>query len=92
MPMFRGFQHLVGTSKIVVDGDTDRHVVPAQPDGAAAGRSLRTFFVGVWYHDKLVRTPTGGASRKRVEEVCYFHNARRPGTGGTADADAEPRH
>src|SRR5438876_5531889 len=42
MPMFKSFQHLVGTSKIVVDGDTatatsilhNPMVLPAQGDGA----------------------------------------------------------
>ena len=58
MPMFKSFQHLVGTSKIVVDGDTatatsilHNPMVLPQKDGPP-----RTFFVGVWYHDKLVRT------------------------------------
>ncbi len=77
MPMFKSFQHLVGTSKIVVDGDTatatsilHNPMVLPQKDGPP-----RTFFVGVWYHDKLVRTADGWRIKERVEEVCYFHNA-----------------
>jgi hypothetical protein len=31
-------------------------------------------FVGVWYHDKLVRTAAGWRIKERVEELCYFHN------------------
>ena len=77
MPMFKSFQHLVGTSKIVVDGDNatatsilHNPMVLPQDDGPP-----RTFFVGVWYHDKLVRTPQGWRINERVEELCYFHNA-----------------
>jgi len=77
MPMFKSFQHLVGTSKIVVDGDNatatsilHNPMVLPREDGPP-----RTFFVGVWYHDTLVRTPQGWRIKERVEELCYFHNA-----------------
>lgn len=78
MPMFKTFQHMVGTSKIVVDGDTatatsilhNPMTFPAQGD-----ESPRTFFVGVWYHDKLVRTSDGWRIKERVEELSYMHNA-----------------
>jgi hypothetical protein len=78
MPMFKTFQHMVGTSKIVVDGDTatatsichNPMVLPGENGGAP-----RTFYVGLWYHDKLVRTADGWRIKERVEELSYFHNA-----------------
>lgn len=77
MPMFKSYQHLVGTSKIVIDGDTatatsilhNPMVLPGRDGGPP-----HTFFVGVWYHDQLVRTARGWRIKQRVEELCYFHN------------------
>ena len=31
-------------------------------------------FLGLWYLDKLVRTPAGWRISERVEEACYRHN------------------
>jgi len=77
MPMFQSFQHMVGTSKIVVDGDTATatsilHNPMTLP--AKDGEPPHTFFVGVWYHDKLVRTANGWRIKERVEELSFMHN------------------
>jgi len=32
------------------------------------------FFVGLWYRDKLVRTPKGWRIQDRYEERSYFFN------------------
>jgi hypothetical protein len=77
MLLFVSFQHMVGTSKIVVDGDTatstsilhNPMTLPAEGDTPP-----QTFFVGLWYHDKLVRTADGWRIKERVEELSYMHN------------------
>jgi len=34
----------------------------------------QVMFLGLWYLDKLVRTPAGWRISERVEESCYRHN------------------
>jgi hypothetical protein len=76
MPMFAGFQHLTGSTKLVIDGDTATGVsICHNPMVMDADGERRTFFVGLWYHDEYVRTAEGWRISKRVEEMCYFHNA-----------------
>ena len=76
MPQFAGFQHMVATSKVSLDGDSARGrtichnpMVLTRPDG-----QTHVFTCGLWYVDRLVRTPEGWRIRERVEEKCYFHN------------------
>jgi hypothetical protein len=74
LQMFSGFQHLVATSKVSVDGDS------------ATGRTLchnpmilgdepnqTVIFVGIWYHDTFVRTADGWRISSRREEKGYMH-------------------
>jgi hypothetical protein len=74
LAMFSGFQHLVATSKVTIDGDT------------ATGRTLchnpmimdnngaeMVIFVGIWYHDTFVRTADGWRISSRREEKGYMH-------------------
>ena len=74
LAMFSGFQHLVATSKVTIDGDT------------ATGRTLchnpmilgdepgqTVIFVGIWYHDTFVRTADGWRISSRREEKGYLH-------------------
>ncbi len=77
MPRFAGFQHMVATSKVSLNGDSaegrticHNPMVLETPDGGT-----HVFFCGLWYRDRLVRTPDGWRIRERVEEKCYFHNA-----------------
>ena len=76
MAQFSGFQHMIANSMIDLRGDeaTGRTIchnpmVMTKPNGEA-----HVFFCGLWYLDRLVRTPKGWRIRERVEEKCYFHN------------------
>lgn len=75
LAMFAGHQHLVATSKIVIDGDTatarticHNPMYLDEPDGGQ-----RLMFVGLWYHDTLVRTPAGWRIRERQQQKGYLH-------------------
>jgi hypothetical protein len=72
---FAGHQHLVATSKIVIDGDTasartlcDNPMWLQDQDG-----SERVVFVGLWYHDELVRTADGWRISARRQQKGYLH-------------------
>jgi ketosteroid isomerase-like protein len=73
---FPRYQHLVGNMDIRVDGDTatsrtacfNPMVAPSQ------GGDGQVMFLGLWYLDKFVRTPTGWRMSERIEENCYAHN------------------
>jgi 3-phenylpropionate/cinnamic acid dioxygenase small subunit len=74
---FPMFQHMVATTKLELDGDgaTSRTIlfnpmVYQRPDG-----ERQTFFIGLWYRDRLVRTPDGWRIAERYEEMAYAHNA-----------------
>jgi hypothetical protein len=76
MPMFKSFQHLTGSTKLAIDGDTATGVsICHNPMVMEVDGEARTFFVGLWYHDEYVRTDAGWRISRRVEEMCYFHNA-----------------
>ena len=77
MPHFSGFQHMIATSKVTLEGDTasarticHNPMVIDKGDG-----STHVFFCGLWYRDKLVRTPQGWRIKERYEEKSFFHNA-----------------
>lgn len=88
MPMMISYQHLVGTTKLSIDGDqaSGRTICfnPMVIDGGAE-RGPRVFFCGIWYRDRFVRTPAGWRIAERVEELSYFHNF----PGGKAPGSAE---
>ena len=76
MRQFTGFQHMIANSMIDLHGDeasgrTICHnpMVMTKPNG-----ETHVFTCGLWYLDRLVRTPKGWRIRERVEEKCYFHN------------------
>jgi len=76
MAQFSGFQHMIANSMIELRGDTatgrtmcHNPMVLTRPDGRT-----HVFYCGLWYVDRLVRTPAGWRIRERVEEKCYFHN------------------
>ena len=76
MAQFEGFQHMIANSMIELRGDeaTGRTIchnpmVLPRPNG-----EQHVFYCGLWYVDKLVRTPKGWRIKERVEEKCYFHN------------------
>ena len=77
---FPGFQHLVATSKVTVDGDvavgrTICHNPMVLQESEAGPRMM---FCGLWYLDRFVRTPSGWRIAERVEEKCYMHVAPPP--------------
>ena len=76
MAQFSGFQHMIANSMIELRGDTatgrticHNPMVMTRPDG-----QTHVFYCGLWYLDRLVRTPEGWRIRERVEEKSYFHN------------------
>jgi hypothetical protein len=73
MPSFPGFQHMVATSKVIIDGDaaTGRTIchnpmIISTPDGN------RAVYCALWYNDRYVRTPAGWRIQERVEEKLYL--------------------
>jgi 3-phenylpropionate/cinnamic acid dioxygenase small subunit len=77
MQRFPRYQHMVATTKLELDGDTARSrtilfnpMVHRADDGAE-----QVFFIGLWYRDRLVRTPAGWRIAERYEEMGYAHNA-----------------
>jgi 3-phenylpropionate/cinnamic acid dioxygenase small subunit len=73
---FPHYQHLVGNMDIRVDGDAAvSRTACFNPMAVAvpAGKS-QVMFLGLWYRDRFVRTPSGWRMCERVEESCYAHN------------------
>ena len=75
MPLMASTQHLVATSRFVVDGDeaTGRSICFNPMAVEVEGRP-HTFFCGLWYRDRFVRTPDGWRFAERYEERSYLHN------------------
>ena len=83
MPMFTTLQHMVSGTTIAFDG-TD------SPDSATAKTQCHNpmtmgdaenpdlMVCGLWYVDKLVRTPDGWRIKERVEEKCYMLVLAKP--------------
>lgn len=94
-----GYQHLVATSKIALDGDgaTGRTICfnPMVLDVGRDGTPARhVFFCGLWYVDRFVRTRSGWKIAERREERSYFYNfpgGEPPLPGGQpARSDGDP--
>lgn len=76
MPKFSGAQHMVATSKLKLDGDrASARTILFNPLILPVEGKEHVFFVGLWYRDKLVRTPQGWRIQDRYEERSYFFNA-----------------
>jgi ketosteroid isomerase-like protein len=74
MANFAGFQHMISTSKVTVDGDTatgrtmcHNPMITADDKG---GRQV--FLCGFWYRDLFVRTANGWRIQERHEERSYY--------------------
>lgn len=75
MKRFSGFQHMVATTKLKLNGDTAHsRTILFNPMIMDKGGSPHVFFVGLWYRDDLVRTPKGWRIKSRREEKSYFYN------------------
>jgi ketosteroid isomerase-like protein len=73
MPIFKGFQHMQATTRLLLDGDsaTGRTIchnpmILATPDGRT-----KVLYCGLWYRDTFVRTAAGWRISERYEEKCY---------------------
>ena len=73
---FPRYYHLIANTEVVLAGDTatartvcfNPMEVPL-PEGGS-----QVMFLGLWYLDRLVRTPAGWRISERVEEACYRYN------------------
>ncbi|MBS0474263.1 MAG: nuclear transport factor 2 family protein [Proteobacteria bacterium] len=73
---FPMFQHMVATTKLDIAGDEARsRTILFNPmvHRSDAGEE-QVFFIGLWYRDRLVRTPEGWRIAERYEEMGYAHN------------------
>lgn len=76
MPRFSAFQHLSATSKIDLDGDkASAKTILFNPMVMDHEGKKQVFFIGLWYEDKLVRTPDGWRIAHRREKKCWDYNA-----------------
>ena len=73
---FPHYQHLVGNMDIHIDADaaTSRTACFNPMMTTLPGGGSQVMFLGLWYLDKFVRTPSGWRMCERVEESCYAHN------------------
>ena len=83
LPNFPNYFHMVGNAALKIDGDSASSTIicfnPMQvnlPDGKS-----QVMFLGLWYHDKFVRTAQGWRMSERVEQKCFDYNV--PGGVGT---------
>jgi SnoaL-like domain len=75
MPNFPVYQHMVAGTTITFDGDTATTKTQCHNPMIMSDTENPDLMVcGLWYVDKLVRTPAGWRIKERVEEKCYFHN------------------
>lgn len=68
-------QHMVSHPLLTIDGDSaTSRMILFNPMGMDDGQGdVSTFFVGVWYHDRLVRTETGWRISERRQKLAYTH-------------------
>lgn len=76
MPNFPHAQHMIGNSRVWIDGDHARartmcHNPMSMPTGDG---NYQVAFYGVWYNDKLIRTAEGWRICERIEEYGYDFN------------------
>jgi hypothetical protein len=69
-------QHMVALPNLVFDGDSaSSRMILFNPMGMDDGEgNIATFFCGVWYHDKLVRTEAGWRIAERAQQLAYMHS------------------
>lgn len=68
-------QHMVSLPHLAISGDTatSRMILFNPMMMADAEGNSSTFFVGVWYHDTLVRTAEGWRIAERSQKLAYTH-------------------
>jgi len=73
MPNFPVYQHMVSGTTIAIDGDTAETKTQCHnPMTLGEGDDADLMVCGLWYVDKLVRTPEGWRIKERVEEKVYM--------------------
>ena len=73
MPMFTTLQHMVSGTTIEFDGDTATTKTQCHnPMTMGDAEKPDLMVCGLWYVDKLVRTPDGWRIKERVEEKVYM--------------------
>ena len=74
--LFSASQHMITNSAVELDGDeaTGRTMCHNPMVSGTKDGGTHVWFCGLWYCDKLVRTPDGWRISERVEEKSYFHN------------------
>ena len=68
-------QHMVALPNLTFSGDTaTSRMILFNPMMMEDGEGKQsTFFCGVWYHDKLVRTADGWRIAERSQKLAYMH-------------------
>ncbi len=74
MPMFGALQHMVSGTTITFTGEgtADTKTQCHNPMTIGEGDDADLMVCGLWYVDKLVRTPDGWRIKERVEEKVYM--------------------
>lgn len=74
MAGFAGFQHMIATSKVTLDGDTAIGKTICHNPMLVTGDDGRTqvFLCGLWYVDVFLRTAEGWRIQSRREERSYY--------------------
>ncbi len=68
-------QHMVSLPNLTIAGDTaTSRMILFNPMMMQNGQGKETtFFCGVWYHDRLVRTEAGWRIAERSQKLAYTH-------------------
>lgn len=76
LPAFSNTQHMIANYRIKLDGDraTGRIMCFNPMEFNMPEQGNPVFFLGLWYVDEYVRTPTGWRIARRVEEKSYAFN------------------
>jgi ketosteroid isomerase-like protein len=70
---FESTQHLIGSSVVNINGDeATARTICHNPMVFKGGKDPRLLVCGIWYRDRLVRTPDGWRIAERVEESSYM--------------------
>ena len=70
---FESTQHLIGSSVVDINGDeATSRTICHNPMVFKGGKDPRLLVCGIWYRDRLVRTPEGWRIAERVEESSYI--------------------
>lgn len=74
--MFPAYQHMISNVSIVLNGnEASGRIVCFNPmEMTLLDGTRQTFFLGLWYVDRYLRTAAGWRIAQRSEEKCYGFN------------------